>query len=226
VVVERAVRHRASDPLEPTGLYGWHRPRGHEYGRDLVTVCSRRRTLSVPRRNTVSREPGRSLATKQLGSKRRRRQVEEVARLHRKVKNQRSNFAHQLSRQLVNEYDFIAYEDLKIAKMVSTPTARPDPEAIGGVFAQWRKAGKPTQSINPRRGVGQFLSFLIYKAESAGRTVVKVNLALPARRVPSATTSTLVTESDKRSFDVWRAATALTLTTMPLANILRAGRAL
>ena len=85
----------------------------------------------------------RSLATKQLESKRRRRQVEEVARLHRKVKNQRGNFAHQLSRQLVNEYDFIAYEDLKIAKMVSTPTARPDPEQSGAYLPNGarRKAG-------------------------------------------------------------------------------------
>ena len=117
----------------------------------------------------------RSLATKQLGSKRRLRQVEEVARLHRKVKNQRSNFAHQLSRQLVNEYDFIAYEDLKIAKMVSTPTARPDPEQSGAYLPNGarRKAGL-NRSIHDAAW-GQFLSFLIYKAESAGRTVVKVN---------------------------------------------------
>ena len=117
----------------------------------------------------------RSLATKQLESKRRRRQVEEVARLHRKIKNQRCNFAHQLSRQLVNEYDFIAYEDLKIAKMVSTPTARPDPEQSGAYFPNGarRKAGL-NRSIHDAAW-GQFLSFLIYKAESAGRTVVKVN---------------------------------------------------
>src|ERR1019366_3297152 len=49
----------------------------------------------------------RSLATKQRGSNRRRRQVDEVVRLHYKIKNQRRNAAHQLSRQLVNDYDLI-----------------------------------------------------------------------------------------------------------------------
>jgi len=70
----------------------------------------------------------RELATKQRGSNRRRRQVEKVVRLHLKIKNQRSNAAHQLSRQLVNDYDFIALEDLKIANMVRAPKGRQDPE--------------------------------------------------------------------------------------------------
>src|ERR1039458_660348 len=55
----------------------------------------------------------RELATKQRGSNRRRRQVEKVVRLHLKIKNQRSNAAHQLSRQLVNDYDFISLAKLK-----------------------------------------------------------------------------------------------------------------
>jgi len=70
----------------------------------------------------------RELATKQRGSNRRRRQVEEVARLHLKIKNQRRNAAHQLSRQLINDYDFIALEDLKITNMVRAPKGKPDPD--------------------------------------------------------------------------------------------------
>jgi len=43
-------------------------------------------------------EARRKLPTKQGGSTRRRRQVDEVARLHRRVANQRKNAAHELSR--------------------------------------------------------------------------------------------------------------------------------
>jgi putative transposase len=73
----------------------------------------------------------RKLSTKQRGSNRRRRQVEEVARLHRRVANQRSNAAHQLSRQLVNDYDLIVVEDLAIVNMVRAPRSKPDPDRPG-----------------------------------------------------------------------------------------------
>jgi putative transposase len=117
----------------------------------------------------------RDLATKQRGSNRRRRQVEEVVRLHRKIKNQRSNAAHQLSRQLVNDYDFIALEDLKIASMVRAPKGQPDPAQPGAYLPNGarRKAGL-NRSIHDA-GWGQFVSLLSYKAESAGRKVVRVN---------------------------------------------------
>src|ERR1035438_8488415 len=85
----------------------------------------------------------RELATKQRGSNRRRRQVEEVVRLHCKIKNQRSDAAHKLSRQLVNDYDFIAIEDLKITSMVRAPRGRPDPVHPGAYLPNGasRKAG-------------------------------------------------------------------------------------
>jgi putative transposase len=71
------------------------------------------------------------LATKQRGSNRRLRQFEVVARLHRKVANQRRNAAHQLSRRLVNDYDLIVLEDLAIANMVRAPKAIPNPDVPG-----------------------------------------------------------------------------------------------
>src|ERR1019366_3778714 len=73
----------------------------------------------------------RRLATRQRGSNRRRRQVDVVAQLHRKVANQRKNAAHQLSRRLVNDYDLIAVEDLAITNMVRAPKAKPDPDQRG-----------------------------------------------------------------------------------------------
>ena len=85
-------------------------------------------------------EAQRKLSTKQRGSHRGRRQVEEIARLHRKVANQRKNAAHELSRQLVNDYDVIVLEDLAIANMVRAPRAKPDPDAPGSFLPNGAKA--------------------------------------------------------------------------------------
>jgi putative transposase len=117
----------------------------------------------------------RELATKQRGSNRHRRQVEKVARLHLKIKNQRRNAAHQLSRQLVNDYDFIALEDLKIANMVRAPKGIPDPEQTGAYLPNGARSKAGLNRSIHDAGWGQFVSLLGYKAESAGRTVVRVN---------------------------------------------------
>ncbi|MEU6942891.1 transposase, partial [Streptomyces rubiginosohelvolus] len=62
------------------------------------------------------------------GSKRRRKAVERVARLHRKVRRRRLDHAHKTALNLVREHDFIAHEDLKIRNMSRAPAPKPDPE--------------------------------------------------------------------------------------------------
>jgi len=104
--------------------------------------CKKGQQFGTKGRKNLARAQ-RELATKQRGSNRRGHQVEEVARLHRKIKNQRSDAAHKLSRHLVNDYDFIALEDLKITKMVRAPRGRPDPEKPGAFLPNGasKKAG-------------------------------------------------------------------------------------
>ncbi len=114
------------------------------------------------------------LSTKQRGS-RRRRQVEVVAGLHRKVANQRKNAAHQLSRQLVNRYDLIALEDLSIRNMVRKPQAKPDPKEVGTFLPNGAAAKAGLNRSILDAGWGQLASLLSYKAESAGRVVVTVD---------------------------------------------------
>lgn len=41
--------------------------------------------------------------------------------MHRKIRNQRKDFYHKLSRELVKGYDLIVFEDLKVKKMVKNP---------------------------------------------------------------------------------------------------------
>ena len=120
-------------------------------------------------------EAQRSLATKQRGSKRRRRQVDVVARLHRRVANQRSNAAHQLSRRLVNDYDLIVLEDLAITNMVRRPRAKPDSNKPGAFLPNGATAKAGLNCSINDAGWGHLASLLSYKAESAGRIVVTVD---------------------------------------------------
>ena len=120
-------------------------------------------------------EAQRALASKQRGSASRHRQVEVVARCHRKIANQRRNAAHQLSRRLVNEYDFIALEDLSIRNMTRAPKPKPDPTNSGGYLPNGaaKKAGL-NRSIHDA-GWGLLVAMILDKAECAGREVVKVS---------------------------------------------------
>ena len=94
------------------------------------------------------------LSRKEKGSKKRERQRMKLARLYEKLVDQRNDFLHKLSRFYVNSYDAICVEDLNIKNMVRNHMLA---QAI--LDASW----------------GKFLHALSYKAERAGRVVVKVD---------------------------------------------------
>jgi len=60
----------------------------------------------------------RDLARKQKGSRGREKARERLARVHERVANQRRDFLHKLSRDLVKGYGYIAIEDLHVAGLV------------------------------------------------------------------------------------------------------------
>ena len=95
----------------------------------------------------------RRLSRKKKGSKNRIKQKIGVARIHEKITNQRDDFLHKLSRYYVDNYGFIAVEDLQIKNMVRNNHLA---KAISD--ASWSR----------------FIQMLCYKAERAGCTVVKV----------------------------------------------------
>ena len=88
------------------------------------------------------------------GSNNRHKQNTKVAQLHRKIRNQRKDFHHKLSRKLVDSYDLIVYENLKITNMV--------------------KNHHLAKSISDA-GWGQLMCFTEYKAEEAGTLVEYVS---------------------------------------------------
>jgi len=126
----------------------------------------------------------RELATKSRGSGHRARAAAQVGSIHRKVANQRKDFVHQLSRSLVNSFDLIVHENLKITNLVRRPRPRKD-EASGTYLPNGAKAkGGLNRSIHDA-GWGQFLSFCAYKAEEAGRQMIGVNPHYTSQRCSS-----------------------------------------
>ena len=96
----------------------------------------------------------RKLTLMQKGSKNRSKQRIKVANLHEKVANQRKDFLHKQSRQIVNAYDCVCIENLDMKAM--------------------------SQSLNFGKSVaddgwGMFVTFLKYKLEETGKRLVKVN---------------------------------------------------
>ena len=102
----------------------------------------------------------RSLARKKKGGKNRAKALVQVQRQHEHVKNQRTDFAHKLSYALVQHYDLIACEDLKIRNMVRNHHL--------------------SKSILDA-GWGIFKQLLTNKAVDAGRQVVFVDPAYTSK---------------------------------------------
>ena len=60
----------------------------------------------------------RSLSRKQKGSNNREKQRIKVSKLHKKVKNQRNDYQHKISRELADKFKVICLETLKVKNMV------------------------------------------------------------------------------------------------------------
>ena len=96
----------------------------------------------------------RQLSRKKKGSSNRNKQRVEVAKIHRHIRNQRKDFNHKLSHQLIQSCDTIVFEKLQISNMVKNHNLA---KSISD--ASWY----------------QLITFTQYKAEYAGRNVELVD---------------------------------------------------
>ncbi|MFG2844471.1 RNA-guided endonuclease InsQ/TnpB family protein [Kitasatospora sp. NPDC048296] len=167
----------------------------------------------------------RALSQSKRGSKRRRKQVETVARLHRKVRRQRLDHAHKTALALVREHDFIAHEDLKIRNMVRTPAPKPDPDRSGTFLPNGAgaKAGL-NKSINDA-GWGVFLGILTAKAECAGRSVIAVDPRNTSRECPECGHTVKENRPTQETFRCVSCGHQAHADTVGAINVLRAGLA-
>jgi putative transposase len=115
-----------------------------------------------------------TLSRKKRGSHRRKRAVRAIARAHRKVRNQRRDFAHKASRKLVNRYQVIVLEDLQTKNLIRRPKPKQD-EETGRYLPNGAAAkGGLNKSISDA-GWGMFTEMLSVKAAWAGRAVIFVD---------------------------------------------------
>lgn len=100
------------------------------------------------------RRAQRRLSRKKKGSRNRSKQRVRLARTHERIGNQRSDFVHKTSNDLVSRYETIFVEDLKVKNMIKNKRLS---KSIGD--ASWRS----------------FVDSLSYKAMISGGQVIKVN---------------------------------------------------
>ena len=120
-----------AQPLPATG-----REVGVDVGVSVLAGLSDGRVIENPRHLRHSLDclarAQRLVAGRKRGSGRRRRAAERVGAIHRKVRDQRRDGLHKLSRSLVNEHDLIVVEDLRITNMTRRPKPRPDDSGCTG----------------------------------------------------------------------------------------------
>jgi putative transposase len=103
----------------------------------------------------------RILSRRKKGSNRRKDVRILVSKVHGKVKNQRNDFLHKLANQYIKSYGTLIFEDLNIEGMVQNHHLA---KSISD--ASW----------------GKFYQLCAYKAEEAGRQVIRINRFEPTSK--------------------------------------------
>ena len=106
----------------------------------------------------------RKLSKMVKGSNNRNKQRIKIARLHKKIQNQRNDYLHKLSRSIIDENQVIALEDLKVKDM-----EHKNELARNITDASWSR----------------LVALLLYKANWYGRKVIKVPNNYPSSQLCS-----------------------------------------
>ena len=104
----------------------------------------------------------RKLSKMVRGSSNYQKQKRRVALVHEKVRNQRKDWQHKRSRELVDKWDIICVEDINYKDMSGS-----------------LRLGKATQD----NGFGQFRTFLSYKLAEQGKELITIDKWFPSSKL-------------------------------------------
>lgn len=142
---------------------------GLDLGVSTFIARSDGKKISNPRfinqEEKVLKKAQQKFSKQKKGSPERRKARKVVARIHERISNKRNNFAHQESRKLINEFNTIIIEDLKINKMLK------DGKELNKPYS--KSLNKSISNV----AWSMLTGFLSYKAEEAGKKIIKVNPA-------------------------------------------------
>ena len=138
---------------------------GLDYSSSSLYVDSNGNSVNMPHyyrllEEKLSKEQ-RKLSHMKLHSNNWYKQLNRINKIHEKISNQRKDYLHKLSTNLINSYDYIALEDINMKNISSS-----------------LHLGKSTDD----NGFGMFRDFLSYKAKLNGTTIVKVSKFYPSSK--------------------------------------------
>ncbi len=147
--------------LEPEPLPETGRSVGLDVGLMSFVVDSDGNSIENPKYAEKSADKlakaQRSLARAEKGSNNRKKIKDQIEKIHVKINHQRDDFLHKLSRSYVNNYDNICVEDLDVKGLKEKGHNKAKHRHIHD--AAWSK----------------FIFMLSYKAESAGKKLIKID---------------------------------------------------
>lgn len=111
----------------------------------------------------------RSLARKKKGSNSFKKQKRRLSKLYHKITRKRQDFLHKQSSMIINKYDSIVVENLKLKNM--TKSAKGTIEEPGKMVKQKSGLNRVILDVS----IGEFFRQLDYKAEWRGKTITKVD---------------------------------------------------
>jgi putative transposase len=135
---------------------------GIDLGIEYFATCSNQEVIDNPKHmnkklKQLQKQSRRYSKAKNNKNKQdMKKQKYRLAKLHNKIKNSRKDFLHKISRTLINNNDIIIVEDLNIEKMKDNNF-------------------KVLNRYIGDAGWNTFIQMLFYKAEEAGRILIKVN---------------------------------------------------
>jgi putative transposase len=151
---------------------------GIDSGLEYFVACSDGSTKEPPRFYRQAEDKLAKLQTKRdkraKGSKPRRKLNHRIAKLHQKTARQRKQWHYELAGELLDKADVLFVEDLQVSNL--THRAKPKPDENGKYLPNGQSAKSGLNKSFADAGISGFLNEILpYKAEQAGKKVIKVN---------------------------------------------------